>query len=164
MARAIPIGWLIILLVLAVVGTCRADHMQDDERRRADRSTLQLIRMSRSTPGGDIFHCIQAGLQSHKGLAVVEENADWQIKIAVTTRPYLAHDIRLVHLILLRRVGSARGATSGRSAADDYPVVAGYRIVNVVIRPISTLGFANTCHSIVNDIIYRHLRLYRRFG
>lgn len=148
---------LIGLIALAVSAVCGADHNERADSARQERPTLQLIRMSRSTLGGDIFHCIRAGLQTHKSLAVVEEDAEWQVKIAVTTRPYLARDIRLVHLILLRRVDSGHGAMVGRGAAADYPVVEGYRIVNVVIRPISTLGFANTCHSIVNDIVYRHL-------
>lgn len=155
----IPIAVLTVFLVLALAATCGADHTKDQDASQEPRPTLQLIRLSRSTIGGDVFHCIRAGLQTHQALSLVDGDADWQIKIAVTTRPYLARDIRLVHLILLRRVGSGRGAMGGPGAAADYPVVGGYRIVNVVIRPISTLGFANTCHSIVNDIVYRHLRI-----
>ncbi len=158
-ARDIAFASLGVFLVLALAGRSGADHTRDGVAGEDPRPTLQLIRLSRSTIGGDIFHCVSAGLQAHMAVSVVDRNAEWQIKIAITTRPYLASDIRLVHLILLRRVDDGRGAIGGPGAKADYPVVSGYRVVNVVIRPVSTMGFANTCHSIVNDIVYRHLRI-----
>ena len=131
-----------------LVGNSMAATVPGDER-----TTVQLVRLSRSDVGGDIYHCINAGLHGYPQLQVVDQNAEWQVKIAVTTRPFLAPGTRLVHLTVLHRLDPSEPAPVDYA----YPVVEGYQIETAVIRPISVLEFADTCYSIARDLVYRHI-------
>ena len=120
---------------------------------------VEVVRLSRSHLGYSLYHCIKAGLQSYKSLQVVEHDADWQVKIAVTSRPFLDPYSRLVHLVLLHRAEpqTASESTQQEFADNAFPSVEGYQIDSTVIRVVPSYGFADTCHSIVTDLVSRHL-------
>ena len=117
--------------------------------------TVEVIRLSRSDIGGDLYHCIRAGLRTYGQVRLVDHDPDWQVKIAVTTRPFLGPDMRLLHLTLLHR---ADGTSAPEDHGDNaHPIVQGYRIESAVIRQVPRFGFADTCQSVVTDLIRRHL-------
>lgn len=89
---------------------------------------------------------------------MVEHEADWQVKIAVTSRPFLEPYQRLAHITLLHRADMTSGMPHRPDSDENaYPAVAGYRIDSTVIRVIPTSGFGDECHAIVSDLVTRHI-------